>query len=349
MATDEPRAGDDATEPQDGDPGPEDAVETDGADETDGTDETVGAGEAVGADEATGTTSGRVSRRKVLIGGATVAAAGGLAVWGGLRLRAPAEDLVAHRVDALPLTDPDDAAWDRARAARIPLEPQQMVPPQLAEGALTELEARALFDGRDLGVRLTWDDDAADVHEGIALFQDAAAVMLPAVPGGESPPPIFMGWEDDGVYIAQWRASWQKDLDEGYQDVEHLFPGWYSDVHHEHETLVELGLDAETASVFAPARDVGNPLAQRERTSPIEELTAQGYGTLTHANEQRSQGRGVHRDGRWSVTIGVPSGGPAPELSEGTTLPVAFAVWRGERGEVGGRKHHSQWAELALP
>lgn len=293
-----------------------------------------------------------VTRRKVLLGGATAVAAGGLAVWGGLRLRGPAplEDFAAAAVDALPVTDPDDAAWDAARPVVVPLQPQEMVPPFLAEATLTEVTVRALFDGRDLGLRLDWADDVADAHDGIATFRDAAAVMVPTQPGGEEPPPIFMGWDDAPVYIAQWRASWEKDLADGFQDVEHLFPGWYSDVHPEHDTLVELGLDADTATVFAPGRDVGNPLSQRERSSPVEELTAIGYGTLSHADEQRARGRGVHRDGSWTVAIEVPSGGSAPALSGGMTLPIAFAVWDGGAGaQRAGRKHHSDWIELALP
>jgi hypothetical protein len=304
--------------------------------------------DAAGTDEAPGASTG-LSRRKVLVGGASAAAVGGLAVWGGLRLRTSTDGLVAAAVDALPVTDPDDDAWNAARPVRVPLEPQRMVVPFLADVTLDEVTVRAVSDGRDLGLRLEWDDDEVDEHDSIATFRDAAAVMLPAQPDGEEPPPIFMGWEDIPVYIAQWRASWQADLDRGYQDVGDLFPNWYSDVHHEHETLVELGLDPETASVFAPARDVGNPLSQRERSSPVEELTAEGYGTLTHAAEQRARGRGVHRDGRWHVAIEVPAGGPAPELAPGTVLPIAFAVWHGGNGQVGGRKHHSQWLDLTLP
>jgi hypothetical protein len=290
-----------------------------------------------------------LSRRKLLVGGASVAAAGGLAMGRVLRMRAPSDTLVAAAVDALPVTDPDDDAWNAARPARVPLEPQRMVPPFLTEATLAEVIVRALYDGRDLGLRLDWEDDEADEHDSIATFRDAAAVMLPAGPGGEEPPPIFMGWEDNRVYIAQWRASWQADLDAGFQDVEHLFPGWYSDVHHEHDTLVELGLDEETASPYAPGRDVGNPLSQRERTSPVEELTAEGYGSLAHSAEQRARGRGLYRDGRWHVAIEVPSGGPAPDLVAGSTVPVAFAVWHGGRRQVGGRKHHSQWSDLTLP
>lgn len=290
----------------------------------------------------------QLSRRKILISGAAVAAAGGLATWGGLRLRDPGEGLIARRVSSLPAPDPDDAAWARARPTRIPLEPQQMIRPHLPEGVLADVRARALFDGANLAVRMEWDDQDLDAQESIALFKDAVAIMLPRDLTAEEPPPIFMGWQDNEVYIAQWRASWQKDVDDGYQDVEHLFPGWYSDIHHEHQTLAQLGLDPEVAAAYAPGRDVGNPLSQRDHTSPVEVLTATGYGTLTHADEQRALGRGRHQDGRWHVVIQVPAGNPAPALEPDTTVPMAFAVWRGERGEVGGRKHHSQWVDLVL-
>jgi hypothetical protein len=292
-----------------------------------------------------------VSRRAVLLGGAGVAAAAaGAAGYMGLRERRPSDTLTAAFLDgALPVTDPSHDAWGDARVAEVALQPQQMATPWLHEQTLERLRVRALFNGSDLGLLLEWDDDAPSEHDGIATFKDAAAVMMPARPGGEEPPPIFMGWEGQPVYIAQWRASWQADLDRGFQDVGDVYPGWYSDMHPDHDTLRGLGLSDDRASVYAPGRHVGNALSQQERSSPVEELSAEGFGTLTHLADQRAQGRGLHEDGRWGVAIGIAAGGNAPALAAGQALPVSFAIWHGEHGQVGARKQYADWTELTLP
>jgi hypothetical protein len=340
-----------------------DAAETDGA-ETDGAEtggaetgsaETEQAGPAEAAPASPDSEESRpartmLSRRALLIGGAAAVAAGGAtAVWG-LRGAGTDEILVAAPIDGpLPVTDPDHAAWGGAREARVALIPQQIALPWLDEATLDRLSARALFNGQDLGLLLEWEDDEPDEQDSIATFRDAVAVMLPSEPGEGEPPPIFMGAEGRPVYIAQWRASWQTDLEQGFQDVGDVFPGWYSDVHPRHETLRELGLEGDAALAYSPGLFVGNPLSQQERISPVEELAAGGFGTLTHLPEQRARGRGLRRDGRWRVAIEIPAGGTAPEFAAGQRLPVAFAVWDGGRGQVGSRKQYADWIELVLP
>lgn len=294
-----------------------------------------------------------VSRRALLFGGATVVAAATVGTAGLLGLReprAPAGELSAVFVDGpLPVTDPTHDVWGEARHVEIALQPQQMAPPWLGEATLDRLAVRALYNGTDLGLLLEWDDPEVDRHEGIATFRDAVAAMLPTALGGEEPPPIFMGWEGQPVYLAHWKASWQLDLDERYQDVGDIYPGWFNDVHPGHDTLTDLGLDAEAASVYAPGRHVGNPLSQRDRPAPVEELSAEGFGTLTHLPEQHASGRGVHDGRMWHVTLGIPGGRNAPELPAGRTVPISFAVWHGSEGQVGARKQYADWTELTLP
>ena len=288
-----------------------------------------------------------ISRRAVLIGsGAGVAAvAGGAAV---LSRRFGASDFhAAHIEGALPVDDPDHATWGRARQVSVPLIPQDMVNPHLHEQSIDQIRVRALFNGRDLGLVLEWEDDQIDEQEGIATFRDAVAVMMPALPGGEEPPPVFMGWEGQPVYLCHWKASWQADIDRGFQDVGDKHPGWFNDVHPYHETMRELGLDDERASVYAPGRHVGNPLAERERTSPVEEMRAEGYGSARHFEQQHARGRGVHEDGRWRVAIGV-EGGNAPDLSSLASVPLSFAVWQGQHGQRGARKQYADWTQLRL-
>lgn len=293
-----------------------------------------------------------IGRRGLIAGGAVVvaaaAAAGAVKVLGGGEPRTGSID--ARRVEPpLPADDPDDERWDGAPVTRAAMQPQQQAPPFLHTPTIATLDVRALFDGTTLAFLLEWDDAADDHIEHMAAFRDAAAVMIP-LDGGAQPPPITMGSNDRPVYIAQWKASWQHDVDEGFQDVDRAFPRWFNDVYPGHETLAALGMDGTAAETFYPGLAAGNPMSDQARRSPVEELVAVGFGTLTTRAEQHARGRGVHRDGRWRVAIGVSmDGDDAPALRGASLVPVAFALWDGGAQQVGSRKHFAGWLDCYVP
>ena len=81
------------------------------------------------------------------------------------------------------------------------------------------------------------------------------------------------------------KASWQADVDRGQQTVRDAFPNGFND------WIPEELMDPELARVFYPGLAAGNPLSAAGKTSPVEELIAEGFGTLTHQAEQRATGR----------------------------------------------------------
>ena len=97
------------------------------------------------------------------------------------------------------------------------------------------------------------------------------------------------------------------------------------------------------AQRHAPARALGN-LRAGPRTAPVEDLVAQGPGTLAPAPTHTSTGKGTWANGTWSVVIGRPwpQGVPA-----GQRTNVAFAVWQGAQREAGARKMRTGWIPLA--
>jgi hypothetical protein len=311
-----------------------------------------GTTEVPGAPEAPGTPARHgVGRRGVIAGGAalvaTAAAAGALRFTGG---GGPSTGAIEARTVRAPVPgdDPGDARWDAARTTRALLQPQQQAPPFLPTPTIEWLDVKALFDGDRLAFRLEWEDAHDDHVEHMAAFRDAAAVMLP-LSGGAEPPPIVMGSPERPVYIAQWKASWQHDVDDGFQDVTTAFPRWFNDVYPGHARLEGFGMDAAAARTFYPGLAVANPMSDQHRRSPVEELVAEGFGTLTTRAQQHAVGRGVHRDGRWRVAIGVSmEGEDAPALRGATLIPVAFALWDGAGQQVGSRKHFAGWIDLWL-
>ncbi|MFQ5655355.1 MAG: ethylbenzene dehydrogenase-related protein, partial [Planctomycetota bacterium] len=102
---------------------------------------------------------------------------------------------------------------------------------------------------------------------------------------------------------------------------------------------------------YAPARAAGNQIASQKVTSAVQDLTAEGFGTLAFASEQRSTGQGVHGAGRWVVTICRPldpSPGSATGLRPGASTFVAVAVWDGGRAHTGSKKMRSIWVPLQM-
>jgi hypothetical protein len=287
----------------------------------------------------------KVNRRGFLkVAGA--AAAGG-AVATGIAVREltrpkPATHLVAHRHEgAIPL-DPADRAWSRVGTWAVPLQIQNLVPQHASELAVPEVRVRALHNREQIGFWVEWDDDEEDVLDAMAHFRDAVAVQLPVDPS--TSPAVTMGAGAAPVHILQWRASWQVDVDKGRQGVHAAFPNLF------HDAPPEALMGEEAARVFYPALAVGNPMAKRDRTSPVEDLVAVGFGSVTENDVQTATGRGVFGDRRWRVTLVTPLAGGEGKtaLTPGTTTQVAFAVWDGSHGNRGSRKQWSNWTELEI-
>jgi hypothetical protein len=278
----------------------------------------------------------------LVAGGAAVAAVA-VAVEG---KEAPVEGapIVAAFVGGpIPQSDPSSSAWKKASPTLVPLVAQQIAQPFLEDAGITQLDARALHDGARLSLLLEWDDDSVDDLDGIRRYHDAVAVQLPTAPG--ITPALTMGAPGSPVHILQWRATWQRDIDSGGKTgVDQIYPEVI------HDVMPDDVLPPETAALYWVGRKVGNPLSQVFRTTPVEEVVAEGFGSVTHLSSQNAQGGGVNEDGRWHVVVSLPvarSGVGAP-LEPGSSWPVSFAVWLGSQENRGGRKHIANWQTLVL-
>jgi DMSO reductase family type II enzyme heme b subunit len=98
------------------------------------------------------------------------------------------------------------------------------------------------------------------------------------------------------------------------------------------------------AKRYAPARSLANLMAG-PRTVPVQDLLAEGPGTIRPAEKTFSSGSGKYSQGAWSVLLirPLPNG-----AQPGGRTQVAFAVWEGSHQEVGARKMRSAWISLSL-
>lgn len=243
---------------------------------------------------------------------------------------------VRQAAEAVAGDEPWAAVWDGAPSQAIPMSEQTVAPP-FGGGAIASLTARALHDGDRLYFLLEWaDSEPNDSVNAQEAFSDAVAVQFPGAEG--TLPPYTMGAPEAPVNIWQWKAVWQRDIDEEYVTSRDRYPETYVDSY-----------PNEDESIYNPARHLGNALAQLDHVSPIENLVAAGFGSLTPAEVQDVEGAGEWRDGRWRAlfvrNLDSSADGMARfAVDESTT--VAFAVWDGGQGDRNGQKSVAEFIEL---
>jgi hypothetical protein len=255
----------------------------------------------------------------------------------------PAEVVAVHR-DTLP-ADPADPAWRGAPFHPAALILQDMVEPRLLEPSTPRVEVQAMTDGRRVAFRLVWPDASRDDLPGTARFSDAVAVQLPVSTGPDVPAPQ-MGELGRRVEITYWRASWQAMVDGREDSIRALYPNASVDHYPFEAPSLPEGSDArrEMEARYAPARALGNPM-EGPRDRPVEDLLAEGPGSLGPAPSQCSEGTGSRTAQGWQVVVSRP----LPEgLAGGGRTQVAFAVWQGALDEVGARKMRSPWIPLRV-
>src|SRR3989304_4651578 len=254
----------------------------------------------------------------------------------------PKNRIVARRASGSVPRDPGDATWRSLTSLAVPMLAQNMTTPRVKAPTIQTIALRSLHNGSEIGFHLEWADQAVDDIEAIARFRDSVAVELPVDP--DRPTSVMMGQIGRPVHILHWRASWQSEMESGSRSVQRAFPNAVNEV------TRGAVLGEEASRVYSPALYVGNLMASRKRTTPVEELIAEGFGTLTAQEDQRAEGRGVLTDGLWSVVIVVPISGSANQVSlkPGGMTRVALAAWDGGAANRGARKHGGNWVSLEL-
>jgi hypothetical protein len=241
--------------------------------------------------------------------------------------------------------DPNDAAWQNAPEHLAQLLLQDLVEPRLMTASTPEVRVRAITNGSEIAFRLEWSDAEADDLPGAGRFVDGCAVQLPQKADVSAPDPQ-MGQLGRGVQITFWRADWQASVNGRGDTINDLYPNASIDHYPFDAPSLEKGSDAqaEMARRFAPADAVGNRRGGA-RSSAVEDLVAEGPGTITAAPATTSRGHGARTPAGWAVVItrALPDG-----LSPTTRTQVAFAVWQGSAQEAGARKMRSGWVGLSM-
>jgi hypothetical protein len=253
--------------------------------------------------------------------------------------------LVAARVPgAGPILEPGAPAWKDARPATITMLPQSVTPPHQPDPAVKSLTVRAVHNGGWVAFLIQWKDGTRSDRVILDNFGDQVAVQLP-VDIKAAPPSPMMGNPGGRVNIMQWRAAFQKDIDDGHApSIRDLYPNAWTDYYPDEV------LGATDARPYAGALGIENPIS-RGTATPVLDQMAEGWGSMTVKPDQHALGRGLWKDGTWSVVITRPMISDdvnAPRLLPGDRAVVAFAVWEGGHREVGARKAWALWTPLVI-
>jgi hypothetical protein len=238
----------------------------------------------------------------------------------------------------------DATAFAGAEAATVPLLPQVITTPREPKPSVTSITVRAVRNRDHAGFLLEWSDASADWRTGMDRFGDMVALAFPAKAG--SVPAPFMGNPGGRVQILQWRADWQSDLERGPISLAELYPNAYGSDYYPEDRL-----PAEQARGYRGAAGLGNPMSAAARRSAVQDLAAEGFGSLTPLPAQSAEGKGSHDGEGWRVVVTRPLAGDgesSASLAPGTTTLVAFAVWDGAHREVGARKSWASWVALEV-
>ena len=113
-------------------------------------------------------------------------------------------------------------------------------------------------------------------------------------------------------------------------------------------TYVDFGM-GKNEGVYNPGRATHNIMSDASmRVSPVEDMNAEGFSTLTTQAHQDVQGKGNWNNNRWAVVYkrALTTEDKNDTQFTGGKTPIAFAVWNGANKERNGQKGVTQWHEL---
>ncbi len=271
----------------------------------------------------------------------------------GVAADAPMPELFVTQTPSAPAIDnPLDPQWEQIAETEIPLTAQQVAEPMLGAGTVTSVRVQALRDTSRYLWRVSWEQQHPSTQSDFGQFSDAVAIQFPLTDGA----PYTMGGPGMPVSIFYWRALWQKDVDEGFQDTVVTKPNAYNDFYwfapqtgpYPADKLAENPI----AKQWMIAASANNPMSDFGRTCPMENIKANGFGTATHAANGPGQARGVWDQGRWYVVFEHPIDESDELVKRFKQNPqqqlIAFAVWDGSAQNRGGMKNISNWIPMRI-
>ncbi len=247
--------------------------------------------------------------------------------------------------------------FNDAKGVTVPLQKQDKAFPN-GGGSVNNAEVKAIHDGLTVYFKVSWSDPSKNARAiAVQEFRDAVALMFPLGAVEITPAEHFsprMGDREKPTNLWHWKADWEADLQvKGeLEDVEAQYPNMHDDFNlnpysaYYHRELIT------SVEVLSGGRAANNLLSQPWRGRSVEDLNAEGFGTLTTQDHQDVNGCSKYDDGVWTVIFyrSLITNDPHDvQFVPGGTSYFNMAVWNGGEQDRNGQKNISiQWHPVTL-
>lgn len=249
--------------------------------------------------------------------------------------------LAADSITAVKVSDVNDAsAWSKAKFTNVVLYPQSAIHmnDKKANAANENNKAKkadvaALYDGKNIALMVKWADGTKSVQGAYSsdTYSDGFAVQFAGMTKGAQPLPyIGMGSIGRPVVVHLQKATASVYEPNGNKDV-------------------STQLNRQQTGVFGQElKDYDAKVASLAKTDYERVFVAEGFRSLTEIKDGSvASAANMSYDGKgWTGTLVRPLNDTYMKSSG--TVPVAIAVWDGEKMGRNGLKNLSSWVSVNL-
>lgn len=245
--------------------------------------------------------------------------------------------------------DPLSKVWKRAQPVTVDLHGQIIATPMNHNPSVKSITMKSLSTETEIGFLLVWKDATENRFHSLGEFSDAVAVQIPYTPSDQVP--ITMGGPGQRVLILHWSAFRQENIEHGYYDTAKAEPNYTYDWYPHATPPYKYPQDWNNQYAL---NYIGGEKVFRKNTmeTPVREVVAEGFGSSTWKDIQGAEGKGIYKNGTWSVVIKrrfVEENTSNPEWGPGQATFVTVAVWDGSNNERGARKSlEFAWTPLKI-
>ena len=247
-------------------------------------------------------------------------------------------------------------AFKDAKAVNVTLQKQDKAFPN-GGGSVTGAEVKAIHDGITVYFQITWKDPTKNARSiAVQEFRDAVALMFPLGAVEITPAEHFsprMGDREKPTNLWHWKADWEADLlvKGELEDVEVQYPNMHDDFNFNPYSALSQRIDNKRGSVIG-RKSCQQFTFQPGRGRTVEDLNAEGFGTLTTQDHQDVNGCSHCEDGVWTVIMYRSLITQDPHDVQFVPGGNAFLIWRygmaGKVIEMGKRNISAQWHPATL-
>jgi mono/diheme cytochrome c family protein len=237
-----------------------------------------------------------------------------------------------------------DKLWSKAKESEVVLYPQTTIKMNDKKANATNSDNKAkvakiaaLYNEKCIAFRITWADGTQSIQEGLTSdkYPDGFAVQIATkFDDPKKLPYIGMGSEGRPVLIHLNKAV-----------TAHYEPNGNKDVAHQ--------ISRNNANAFGDElKKFDSDVASGANTKYMRSFISEGFRGMTEIKDDSSKfNMSMEYDTKakgWSGTLGRPLSDANIDLSKAGAIPVAFAVWDGEKMGRDGLKLLSTWIAVDL-